>query len=153
MFKLFRLLLRARNISLFGLWSSCAFSMESRYMIWYFWSPNINIIFISEEWLSKLSVLIVSEGRGELILYVASSVPEIYNRDCRVTDKLVALGAQLLSPLPQSMLCFTRIQSYSYTDQRKVENRYWSNETGITHQTGDLRLRRPHINRLTYICV
>ena len=65
------------------------------------------------------------------------------------TDKLVALGAHLLPPLPPSMLRFTGIQSYSYMEQRKVE-------TDVDRMTGielwTLQLRRPRTNRLSYVC-
>ena len=51
--------------------------------------------------------------------------------------------------LPRSMLRFTGIQSYSYTEQRKVETDV-DRMTGIELAT--LQLRRPRTNRLSYVC-
>ena len=65
------------------------------------------------------------------------------------TDELVALGAYLLPLLPLSMHRFTAIQSYSYTEQRKVETDV-DRMVGIELET--LQLRRPHTNRLSYVC-
>lgn len=45
----------------------------------------------------------------------------------------MALGAHLLPPLPPSMLRFTGIESYSYTEQRKVNRR----QLNDGDQTGD----------------
>ena len=47
------------------------------------------------------------------------------------------------------MLRFTGIQSYSYTEQRKVETDV-DRMTGIELAT--LQLRRPRTNRLSYVC-
>ena len=52
------------------------------------------------------------------------------------------------TPLPLSMLRFTGIQSYSYTDQRKVEA-----DVEVTEdRTGDLSLRKPRTSRLSHDC-
>ena len=53
------------------------------------------------------------------------------------------------SPLPPSMLRFTGFQSYSYTEQRKVETDV-DRMTGIELAT--FQLRRPRTNRLSYVC-
>ena len=47
------------------------------------------------------------------------------------------------------MLRFTGIQSYSYTEQRKVETDV-DRMTGIELAT--LQLRRPRTKRLSYVC-
>ena len=47
------------------------------------------------------------------------------------------------------MLHFTGIQSYSYTEQRKVETDV-DRITGIELAT--LPIKRPHANRLSYVC-
>ena len=54
----------------------------------------------------------------------------------------------LYPPLPLSVLCFTGIQSYSYTDQRKVEA-----DVEVTEdRTGDLSLRKPRTSQLSHEC-
>ena len=60
----------------------------------------------------------------------------------------VALGAHLLpcAPFLRSVLRFTGIQSYSYTEQRQVETDV-DRMTGIELAT--LQLRRPRTNRLS----
>ena len=53
-----------------------------------------------------------------------------------------------LPPLPLSVLRFTGIQSYSYTDQRKVEA-----DVEVTEdRTGDLSLRKPRTSQLSHDC-
>ena len=53
------------------------------------------------------------------------------------------------TPLPLSVLRFTGIQSYSYTDQRKVEA-----DVEVTEdRTGDLSLRKPHTSQLSHDCI
>ena len=52
------------------------------------------------------------------------------------------------TPLPLSVLRFTGIQSYSYTDQRKVEA-----DVEVTEdRTGDLSLRKPRTSQLRHDC-
>ena len=52
------------------------------------------------------------------------------------------------TPLPLSVLRFTGIQSYSYTDQRKVEA-----DVEVTEdRTGDLSLRKAHTSQLNHDC-
>ena len=52
------------------------------------------------------------------------------------------------TPLPLSVLRFTGIQSYSYTDQRKVEA-----DVEVTEdRTGDLSLRKPRTSQLSHDC-
>ena len=52
------------------------------------------------------------------------------------------------TPLPLSVLRFTGIQSYSYTDQRKVEA-----DVEVTEdRTRDLSLRRPRTSQLSHDC-
>ena len=54
----------------------------------------------------------------------------------------------LSTPLPLSVLRFTGIQSYSYTDQRKVEA-----DIEVTEdRTGDLSLRKPRTSQLSHDC-
>ena len=53
-----------------------------------------------------------------------------------------------LLPLPLSVLRFTGIQSYSYTDQRKVE----ANVEVAEDRTGDLLLRKPRTSQLSHDC-
>ena len=54
----------------------------------------------------------------------------------------------LYPPLPLSVLRFTGIQSYSYTDQRKVEA-----DVEVTEdRTGDLSLRKPRTSQLSHNC-
>ena len=51
-------------------------------------------------------------------------------------------------PLPLSVLRFTGIQSYSYTDQRKVEA-----DVEVTEdRTGNLSLRKPRTSQLSHDC-
>ena len=58
----------------------------------------------------------------------------------------MALGAHLLPPpLVPSMLRFTGIQSYSYTEQRKVETDV---DRMMAIELATLQLRRPRTNRL-----
>ena len=52
-------------------------------------------------------------------------------------------------PLPPSMLRFTGIQSYSYTEQRKVETDF---DQMAVIELATLQLRRPHTNQLSYVC-
>ena len=50
------------------------------------------------------------------------------------------------TPLPLSVLRFTGIQSYSYTDQSKVET-----DVEVTEdRTGDLSLRKPRTSQLSH---
>ena len=57
-------------------------------------------------------------------------------------------GAPSTPPLPLSVLRFTGIQSYSYTDQRKVEA-----DVEVTEdRTGDLPLRKPRTSQLSHDC-
>ena len=52
------------------------------------------------------------------------------------------------TPLPLSVLRFTGIQSYGYTDQRKIET-----DVEVTEdRTGDLSLRKPRTSRLSHDC-
>ena len=52
------------------------------------------------------------------------------------------------TPLSLSVLRFTGIQSYGYTDQRKVEA-----DVEVTEdRTGDLALRKPHTGQLSHDC-
>ena len=52
------------------------------------------------------------------------------------------------TPLPLSVLRFMGIQSYGYTDQRKVEADVEVSED----RTGDLSLRKPRISQLSHDC-
>ena len=53
-----------------------------------------------------------------------------------------------LTPLPLSLLRFTGIQRYGYTDQRKVEA-----DVEVTEgRTGDLSLRKPGTSQLSRDC-
>ena len=53
-------------------------------------------------------------------------------------------GSRPSTPLPLSVLRFTGIQIYSYTDQRKVEA-----DVEVTEdRTGDLLLRKPHTSHI-----
>ena len=57
-------------------------------------------------------------------------------------------GAPSTPPLPLSVLRFTGIQSYSYTDQRKVEA-----DVEVTEdRTWDLSLRKPRTSQLSHDC-
>ena len=52
------------------------------------------------------------------------------------------------TPLPLSVLRFTGIQSYGYTEQRKVEA-----DVEVTEdRTGDLSLRKPHTRQMSHDC-
>ena len=52
------------------------------------------------------------------------------------------------TPLPLSVLRFTGIQSYGYTDQRKVET-----DVEVTEdRSGDLSLRKPCTSQLSHDC-
>ena len=52
------------------------------------------------------------------------------------------------TPLPLSLLRFMGIQSYGYTDQRKVET-----DVEVTEdRTGDLSLRKPRTSQLSHDC-
>ena len=62
---------------------------------------------------------------------------------------LMAADGAPFTPLPLSVLCFTGIQSYGYTDQRKVEA-----DVEVTEdRTGDLSLRKPRTSQLSHDCV
>ena len=52
------------------------------------------------------------------------------------------------SPLPLSVLRFTGIQSYGYTDQRKVE----TDDEVTEDRTGDLSLCKPRTSQLSHDC-
>ena len=74
------------------------------------------------------------KGKGKGHFYLTSVVPSVPTR----LLSMEADGAPS-TPLPLSVLRFTGIQSYSYTDQRKVEA-----DVEVTEdQTGDLSLRKP----------
>ena len=52
------------------------------------------------------------------------------------------------TPLPLSVLRFTGIQNYGYTDQRKVEA-----DVEVTEdRTGDLSVRKPRTSQLSHDC-
>ena len=52
------------------------------------------------------------------------------------------------TPLPLSVLHFTGVESYSCTDQRKIET-----DVEVTEdRTGDLSLRKLRTNQLSYAC-
>ena len=75
-------------------------------------------------------------------LYLMSVVPS--------TTRLVLLevDGEPSTPLPLSVLCFMGIQSYGYTDQRKVEA-----DVEVTEdRTGDLSLRKPRTSQLSHDC-
>ena len=57
-------------------------------------------------------------------------------------------GAPFTHALPLSVVSFTGIQSYGYTDQRKVET-----DVEVTEdRTGDLSLRKPRTCQLSHGC-
>ena len=75
-------------------------------------------------------------------LYLTSVVPS--------TTRLVLMEADgaPFTPLPLSVLRFPGIQSYGYTDQKKVET-----DVEVTEdRTGDLSLRKPHTSQLSHDC-
>ena len=76
-------------------------------------------------------------------LYLTSVVPS--------ATRLILLEADgaPFTPLPLSVLCFTGIQSYGYTDKRKVET-----DVEVTEErTGsDLSHRKPHTSQLSHNC-
>ena len=81
------------------------------------------------------------KGKGNFLL--TSVVPSV---PTRLLSK-EANGAPS-TPLPLSVLRFTGIQSYSYTDQRKVEA-----DVEVTEgRTGDLSLRKPRTSQLSHDC-
>jgi len=52
------------------------------------------------------------------------------------------------TPLPLSLLRLTGIQSYGYTDQRKVET-----DVEVTEdRTGDLSLQKPRTSQISHDC-
>ena len=52
------------------------------------------------------------------------------------------------TPLPLSVLRFTGVQSYGYTDHRKVDA-----DVEVTEdRTGDLSLRKPRTSQLSHDC-
>ena len=60
----------------------------------------------------------------------------------------MATDGASFTPLPLSVLRFTGIQSYGYTDQRKVEA-----DVEVTEdRTGDLSLRKPRTSQLSHAC-
>ena len=73
-------------------------------------------------------------------LYLTPVVPSV--------TRLVSMEADgaPFTPLPLSVLRFTGIQSYGYTDQRKVET-----DVKVTEdRTGDLSLRKPRTSQLSH---
>ena len=73
-------------------------------------------------------------------LYLTSVVPSV--------TRLVSMEADgaPFTPLPLSVLRFTGIKSYGYTDQKKVERNVWVTEDG----TRDLSLRKPRTRQLSH---
>ena len=75
------------------------------------------------------------------VLYITSVVPSV--------TRLVSMeanGAPFTSP-PLSVLRLTGVQSYGYTDQRKVEI-----DVEVTEdRTGDLSLRKPRTSQLSHM--
>ena len=83
------------------------------------------------------------EGKGKGQFYLTSVVPSVPTRRYQWTPTV-----RPLPPLPLSVLRFTGIQSYSYTDQRKVEA-----DVEVTEdRTGDLPLRKPRTSQLSHDC-
>ena len=75
-------------------------------------------------------------------LYLTSVVPSVTRLILMEAD-----GAPF-TPLPLSVLRFTGIQSYGYTDQRKVET-----DVEVTEdRTGDLSLGKPGMSQLSHDC-
>ena len=66
---------------------------------------------------TKNKSLFLFKGKGQGHFYLTSVVPSVLQRDCYQWKPTV----RPLPPLPLSVLRFTGIQSYGYTDQRKVE--------------------------------
>ena len=85
------------------------------------------------------------KGKGKVkvkSLSVTSVVPSV--------TRLVSmeLDGATFTPLPLSVLSFTDIQSYRYTDQRKVET-----DVEVTEdRTGELSLRKPRTSQLSHDC-
>ena len=90
----------------------------------------------------KLVLSLSLKGKGHFLFNVGSSFS---------TNETAINGSRrctLYPPLPLSVLCFTGIQSYSYTDQRKVEA-----DVEVTEdRTGDLSLRKPRTSQLSQDC-
>ena len=60
----------------------------------------------------------------------------------------MAADSAPFTPLPLSVLRFMCIESYGYTDQRKVEA-----DVEVTEdRTGDLSLRKPRTSQLSHAC-
>ena len=76
---------------------------------------------------------VLKKGKGKGHFYLTSVVPSVPTR---------------LQSMPLSVLRFTGIQHYSYTDQRKVEADVEVNEG----RTGDLSLRKPRTSQLSHDC-
>ena len=85
------------------------------------------------------------KGKGKGPFYLTSVVPSVLQtRDCYQWKPTV----RPLPPLPLSVLRFTGIPSYGYTDQRKVEA-----DVEVTEdRTGDLSLRKPRTSQLSHDC-
>ena len=80
--------------------------------------------------------VIKTEGKGKGHFYLTSVVPSVPTIN----------GPK--NPLPLSVLRFMGIQSYSYTEQRKVEA-----DVEVTEErTGDLSLRKPRTSQLSHDC-
>ena len=86
------------------------------------------------------------KGKVKVTFYLTLVVPSVPTR----LLSMEADGAPSTPPprLPLSVLRFMGIQSYSYTDQRKVEG-----DVEVTEdRTGDLSLRKPRTSQLSHDC-
>ena len=85
--------------------------------------------------------MVIIKGKVTLLI-LTSVVPSV--------TRLVSMEADgaPFTPLPLSALCFTGIQSYGYTDQRKIQA-----DVEVTKdRTGDLSLRKPRTSQLSHDC-
>ena len=87
---------------------------------------------------------VTDKGKGHFLLNVGSSFSP---SDERLLS-MEADGAPSTPPLVLSVLRFMGIQSYGYTDQRKVEA-----DVEVTEdRTGDLSFRKPRTSQLSHDC-
>ena len=93
-----------------------------------------------------MNALIKGKGKGKGPFYLTSVVPSVLQ--LRETAINGSRRCALYPPLPLSVLHFTGIQSYSHTDQRKVEA-----DVEVTEdRTWDLSLRKPRTSQLSHDC-
>ena len=115
---------------------------------WRIWPVRLQMFVVGQIKSDNLNLKqpIKPEIKGKDPFYLTSVVPSVLQ--LRETAINGSRRCALYPPLPLSVLRFTGIQSYSYTDQRKVEA-----DVEVTEdRTGDLSLRKPRTSQLSHDC-